>query len=223
MNQSSQTKTSPYKAIFWDNDGVLVDTEQYYLKANQDIFKEQGFELTLASYQENFLLKSCGAWHLLQEAKPELLESDISFLKEKRNKRYEELISEESIEVRGAGEILEALFPKYYMAVVTSAYRQHFDLIHQRTGFLKYFQFTLANGEYGPSKPAPEPYLAALKKSGFSKEECLVIEDSKRGLLSAKAAGIDCWIIKTELTKDEDFSDARKVFESLEEIRQHLV
>ena len=56
---------SNYKAILWDNDGVLVDTERFYFEANRQKLKELGVELTLEMYQQFFLLDSRGAWHLL--------------------------------------------------------------------------------------------------------------------------------------------------------------
>ena len=68
------------------------------------------------------------------------------------------------------------------MAIVTSSRRVHFDAMHTRTGLIPYFDFVLAREDYALSKPDPEPYLAAMKKSGCGPEECLVVEDSPRGL-----------------------------------------
>ena len=68
------------------------------------------------------------------------------------------------------------------------------------------------------SKPNPEPYLTALKKSGFNAEECLVVEDSPRGLASALAAGIRCLVIPNDLTRGASFTGAWRVLESCLEI-----
>ncbi len=212
---------SNYKAILWDNDGVLVDTERFYFEANRQKLKELGVELTLEMYQQFFLLDSRGAWHLLDGRG--YSEEEIEQFKVERNSIYSELIDSEEVVVEGAAETLEKLSKHYFMAVVTSAYREHFERIHNRSGFHKYFQFALVNGEYGKTKPAPDPYLAGLERSGFKRDECIVVEDSQRGLRSAVAAGIDCWVIKTEMTAGSDFSLAKRQFENLIQVREALL
>jgi len=210
-----------YKAILWDNDGVLVDTERFYFEANRRKLAELGVELTLEMYQQFFLLESRGAWHLLDGQG--YSDEQIEGFKKERNQTYSELIDSGDVVVEGAPETLEQLSKHYFMAVVTSAYREHFERIHDRSGFKKYFKFVLANGEYGRSKPAPDPYLEALKKSGFQAEECIVVEDSERGLRSAHAAGIDCWIIRTEMTARSDFSFAKREFDNLVQVKEALL
>ena len=56
-----------YKAILWDNDGVLVDTERWYYEATKRVMKEEGFNLTLDVYRKTFLKSNSGAWHLLKD------------------------------------------------------------------------------------------------------------------------------------------------------------
>jgi len=68
--------------------------------------------------------------------------------------------------------------------------------------------FTLCVEEYPRSKPHPDPYLAGMKKLNASKEECLVIEDSQRGLTSAVNACIECAVVANEFTATHDFSKA---------------
>jgi len=75
--------------------------------------------------------------------------------------------------------VLDALHGTYVMGIVTSSEPDHFALIHQTTGLLTYFHFVLTASDYMHSKPHPEPYLLAVKRSGCCKEECLVIEDSE--------------------------------------------
>ncbi len=213
--------TAPYKAIFWDNDGVLVDTEQFYFEANRRVYAEHDIELSLEQYKQFFLLESRGAWHLMDGKG--YSEEKIESLKKQRNGIYAELVSTEDIIVESAAQTLEQLSPHYFMAIVTSAYREHFEVIHARSGFMKYFSFVLANGDYARSKPQPDPYLLAIERSGFAPADCIVVEDSERGLRAAKAAGLDCFVIKTEMTADADFSKADRVFDSLGEVREVLL
>lgn len=60
--------------------------------------------------------------------------------------------------------------------------------------------------------------MRALELSGLSPEKCLVIEDSERGLIAAKSAGLQCWVIPTAMTKLGDFLKADRILNSIKEI-----
>jgi beta-phosphoglucomutase-like phosphatase (HAD superfamily) len=83
---------------------------------------------------------------------------------------------------------------------------------------LPYFHFVLTASDYTHSKPHPEPYLLAVERSGFRPEECLVIEDSERGLTAALAAGLRCIVVPNAFTRGSNFAGAYKVLESLTEL-----
>jgi len=204
------------KAIFWDNDGILVDTEQFYYKATKEILAAVGVDLTLELFSELLLKQAKGAWHLAEEKG--CSEQEIKALHKQRNENYLEHLRTEEIGIGGAKEVLQQLYGKVKMCIVTSSLKESFEVIHSRTGFLEYIDFVLANGDYPLSKPDPSPYLIALEKSGLKPEECVVIEDSLRGLTAAKAAGLQCWIIPTELTKEQDMSAADKILNSIAEV-----
>ena len=208
------------KAIFWDNDGVLVDTEHLYFRSTQQAMASVGIELDPSTYREYFLKRSHGVWHLA--AKHGVSESDIESLRQQRNRLYSQLLHDESGPMDSAEQVLQTLFGRYMMAVVTTAHGEHFDIIHQRTGFKRFFDFILTREDYGESKPDPEPYLTALEKSGYQPEECLVIEDTERGLTAAVAAGIRCWVIPTALNLESDFSAADKILKHISEVPEHL-
>jgi len=206
------------KAIFWDNDGILVDTEQYYYKATKDVLATVGVDLTEELFAELLLKQAKGAWHLATEKG--YADEEVKKLHRQRNANYLEMLKTEHLEIDGAKEVLKQLHGKVHMSIVTSSLQDTFAAIHERTGFLNYIEFFLANGDYPKSKPDPSPYLVALEKSGFSPEECIVIEDSQRGLIAAKSAGLKCWVIPTDLSGDQDFSEADKVVTSILDIPQ---
>ncbi|GAA2479637.1 HAD family hydrolase [Winogradskya humida] len=94
------------------------------------------------------------------------------------------------------------------MAIVTTAKRADFELIHQNRHIRQFMDFVLVREDYNHAKPHPEPYLTGLNRFGATREETLVIEDSARGLNSAVAAGIDCAIVHNDFTRTHDFSRA---------------
>ena len=203
-----------YKSILWDNDGILVNTEEWYYQATKKVMNEHGFNLTLDIYNETFLKNNQGAWHLINDIDKNIIPN----LRAKRNKIYSNFLKTEDIFIKDASKVLKLLFKKYKMGIVTSSRRDHFNIIHKRSNLLKYFQFIVANDEFSNSKPHPEPYLIGLNKSGFNVKECLAIEDSERGMRSAKNAKLDCWVIPTKLTEKSDFNDADKVINNINEL-----
>ena len=212
--------TTMKKAIFWDNDGVLVDTERLYFAATRQILATVGVALSKDQFIELILVQGKGAWHLAIEQG--VSPNCIGDLRNQRDALYSRLLSQDRSVIDGAGEVLEALHGHYVMGVVTSSRKEHFKLIHRSSGLLKYFDFILTGDDYIKYKPNPEPYLLAVQKSGFRKEECIAIEDSERGLKSAKSAGISCIVIPTELTKTGNFSQADKIAGNIKEILTEL-
>jgi len=209
-----------YRAILWDNDGVLVDTERWYFHANREVLAKVGVELTEALYCEHFLASSGGAWHLA--AARGLGEADIAVLRRERDERYQQFLEEQPLAIAGVRETLQALRPHYAMGIVTSSRRAHFETIHRRTGFLEFFDFALTAEDYARCKPAPDPYLQAIVRSEFSAAECLAIEDAPRGLTAARAAGLDCWVIPTALSRPADFSGGTRILRDVTEVASLL-
>jgi len=202
-----------YAAVLWDNDGVLVDTERWYFHATRAVFAEAGIELTPGLYSEYFLTHSGGTSRLASERG--LNESDIATLIDTRNARYLHSLEHENITIEGVRDTLAALRPQFTMGVVTSSRRSQFEAIHRRSGLLEFFDFVVTHEDYARSKPAPDPYIAAVARAGFPAGRCLAIEDAPRGLAAARSAGLDCWVIGTGLTRGVPFPSANRILNSI--------
>ncbi len=201
------------KAIFWDNDGILVDTEKLYYKASKITFAKIGIDLTSEMYIQYFLKQSHGTWHLAKVLG--YSDETISELRNERNQLYSKLLETEIEIIDGAESVLSELYGKVKMGIVTSSRKDHFEIIHKQTGFLKYFDFIVTSEDVKNTKPDPEPYIKALELSGMKKEESIVIEDSERGLRAAISAGLKCYIIPTELTKNSNFTGAERILDNI--------
>src|SRR6476661_7896864 len=208
------------KAIFWDNDGVLVNTEHIYFEATQRILATIGIPLTPEQYLEMFLVQGKGAWHLAEEGG--FTAAEIEALRNQRNILYGQLLAEAPLVIDGVDRVLESLHGRYVMGVVTSSRKDHFDVIHRNTGLLKYFDFVLTAGDFTRVKPDPEPYVRAVARSGVPADACVAIEDSARGLESARAAGISCLVVPTDLTRWSDFAGADRVLANIGELLRVL-
>ncbi len=206
------------KAIFWDNDGVLVDTEHLYFEASRDALRQVGIELSLAQFVH--LTLDLGKSPIGLAARRGIPAQTVEVLRRRKNERYADLLQNGAEPMAGAAETLAALHGKVAMAIVTSSRRDHFDLIHRNNGLLGFFDFILTREDYQHSKPNPEPYLKALKASGLRAEECLVIEDTRRGLEAARQAGLRCVVMPNRLAPNNNFNDAFQVIRELQEVTQ---
>ena len=105
------------------------------------------------------------------------------------------------------------------MAVVTTARRVDFDLIHAERQITRFMEFVLVREDYGNTKPHPEPYLTGLERLGATAAETLVVEVSVRGLRSAVAAGIDCAVVHSDFAATQDLHEAAYRIDGLRELR----
>jgi HAD superfamily hydrolase (TIGR01509 family) len=206
------------RVLLWDHDGVLVETEGLYLQATREVLADVGVVLDDALYRQLFLVEGIGAWHLVRGVS----DRELAALKERRNARYTALLTGGDVYIPGALAMVADLAPLYRMAIVTSSRRAHFDTIHRGKALPSYFELVLTHGDYAASKPDPEPYLTAVARLGAAPADCLVIEDSERGLRAAHAANLACWVIPSALTAESDFSRAERRFDSLADLHQAL-
>jgi len=203
-----------FKAIFWDNDGVLMETEHLYYRANAEALSSLGIELTPAVFQDISLGQGQSVLALAGAAE--------ASLRPWRDQRYHELLGSEAAVIPGVNATLGRLHGRQPMAIVTSCRRVHFERMHRDSGLLDYFDFTLTREDYGNSKPDPEPYLTACRRVGQEPEACLAIEDSPRGVMAAARAGLAVAAIPGSMNRGGDFSAARWLLESVLQLPELL-
>lgn len=204
--------------LLWDHDGVLVDTEGLYLQATREVLASVGVALDDALYRELFLVQNRGAWHLVRDHD----DGALAALKQRRSERYTELLTSGDVYLPGALAMISELATRHRMAIVTSSRRAHFEAIHHGRELPRHFELILAREDYAESKPDPEPYLTAVARLGVPPSDCLVIEDSERGLRAAHAAGLRTWVIPSALTRGSDFARAERRFEDIASLHAAL-
>ncbi len=174
------------KAILWDNDGVLVDTEKHFFAATRKTLASVEIDLTRDLFIEFSLIKGFGLSDYLEKHKIDTRRCDD--LKIIRNEEYSKLLKQDTQLIEGVKQTLKLLYGRYRMGIVTSSRKDHFEIIHRKTEILGHFDLILTREDYKKSKPDPEPYLKALDIIGVKPDECLVVEDSASGLLPSPCA-----------------------------------
>ncbi|MDY7546731.1 HAD family phosphatase [Glaciimonas sp. CA11.2] len=209
------------KGILWDNDGVLVNTEEIFYATNREIFSEQGIDLSPGEFIAWFLEDNRGAWHLLRERG--YSDRKISELRKARNAAYTAALHQSTGLARsGIADLLARLYRKIPMGIVTASFKEDFYLMHGKLQFLNYFDFVLTRNKKLRPKPHPDSYLLGLKKLGVLAANCIAVEDSPRGLAAATAAGIKCIVIRSNLLMNYQFVNAYRVVDSVDELTIEL-
>lgn len=181
------------KAIIFDMDGVLVDSEPFHIQIEKQLFLLNQILVTDEEHHQfmgvatDVMWKKLAERHSLNLSVEELTEQNrvesIRFFRE----------VDEIPVMPGLVDLLESLRKKDYpMAVASSSFPEIIHLILERTGLRKYFEVTVSSQEAGKSKPDPDVFLLAAEKLGIYPSDCLVIEDSKNGIKAAHAAGMRC-------------------------------
>lgn len=207
------------KFILFDHDGVLVETELWYFRANEKAMEELGVSLELDYYLE--LMKHGGNWWELALEQGVSLD-EVNRARERRSRYYQHYLRTEDITIHGVEEVLSSLSKEYRMGIVTTSRRVDFELIHHNNRITRFMEFVLCEEDYPRAKPHPDPYLKGLQLFNAHPQEAIVIEDSQRGLTSAIAAGIECAIVKNDFTASHDFSAATYRIDSLDDLQRLL-
>ena len=208
------------KGVLWDNDGVLVDTETLFFDITCKAFNELGVALTRDIWCKRYLTDGCPSREIAAElgADP----SRIAQLLERRNQQYRALLAQPATIRPHVRETLTALAGRIRLAIVTGCDREQLDLVHRSTELLGFFEVIVTSDDCEHPKPHPELYLTALKALNLPAAECIAIEDSPRGLASARAAGVSCLAVPTQLTAGLDFGGAISIEEDVSGILSKL-
>ena len=140
----------PRRYILWDHDGVLVDTERWYFVATRDVLQGVGVELSQETYLD-YMTRGQSCWDLCRARG--MSDDEVSRYRGLRDSIYQEHLRTQAIEVDGVADVLSTLSRSFEMAVVTTARREDFELIHQsRTSRILPIR---ADGRRLPARQAP--------------------------------------------------------------------
>jgi HAD superfamily hydrolase (TIGR01509 family) len=222
------------RALIFDCDGVLADTELYgHLVAFNQMWREFGVPWQWSPEQYAEKLRIGGGKERMASlfrdpdfqqsfAVPKTEEERQALIAQWHKEKtaiYQQIISSGAIPPRsGIKRVAEAaLAAGWQLAVASTSARPSVDAVLTHVvGELNAKRFTVLAGDIVPAKkPAPDIYLLASEELGIAPENCVAIEDSRNGLLSAAAAGIRVLVTTSWFTKDEDFSEALLVVSAL--------
>ena len=193
-------------AVIFDMDGVLVDSEPFGFEALRRVMARYGLpygEEENAEFLGRTTLDSCQILrerHRLPEAAETLADWYVEGMLEQ--------IARGPIPMAGVPEVLRRIRAAgYRMALASSAEVRVIDANLTALGLRPLFDAVVSGTQVARGKPAPDGFLAAAERLGAPPATCLVVEDSRNGLLAAKAAGMRCAVVPCAHTRHQDFGE----------------
>jgi HAD superfamily hydrolase (TIGR01509 family) len=220
---------SPLRAILFDVDGTLAETERDgHRVAFNRAFSDAGLPWHWDERLYGQLLAVTGGReriaHYARQYAPDWLaapdaEARIAKLHKSKNAAYEALVRSGAVTLRpGVAELFDAIEAAgLLLGIVTTTSRGNIDALLTSTlgaQSLDRFAVIVAGEDVARKKPDPEAYLLALQKLALPAQACIAVEDSRNGLRAALAASIATFIVRSLYAWDEDFSGAAAVFDS---------
>jgi HAD superfamily hydrolase (TIGR01509 family) len=216
------------KAILFDFDGVILDSEDLHFEAFRRVFAEEGVSLSRETYYESclgFNDVECLRWGLAASGRIERPDA-LARLTERKARYFDELLGTHMRFFPGVPAFIRAAGRKYPLAVTSMARREEIEFALRKEGLLDPFRLIVSGQDVEKTKPDPEPYEKTLRllnahlslsQTGraIRPEECLVIEDSAAGIQSAKAAGMRVLAL-AQTAEAERLKAADRVLPSLE-------
>jgi HAD superfamily hydrolase (TIGR01509 family) len=205
------------KAVIFDFDGLILDTETHEYYVLNELFKEHGSELPLHIWGK-VIGTQAGFNPLLFLEEQIGKKLDQKMLTKLRRERFQERIQKEG-PLPGVEDYLKAAKSNGLKIGLASSSNYQWVSTHlQNLGLFEYFECIRTSDDVERVKPDPALFLETSKCLGVSPSECLVFEDSANGALAAKNAGMYCVIIPNEVTKGLDFCEVDHRLESMAEL-----
>ncbi|MDQ6735311.1 MAG: HAD family phosphatase [Nitrospirota bacterium] len=215
------------RAIIFDFDGVIADSEPIHFAVFQRVLGEKGFFLSQEEYYADYLGyddKGCFAAFLALHGHP-VTQETIDELVGRKAAAYFDYIKEHPVIFPGVCELIHEVAMSHPLAVCSGALRHEIEFILEQAGIRKAFAHITSAEDVIHGKPNPEGFLhalAALNQHGADRfmtpDECLVIEDSLPGIRGAHAAGMKVLAV-ANTHRVEDLQEADAVTSSLADVK----
>ena len=193
-------------------DGVLVDGEPLHFEAVNRVMATEGKSISLDAYKPYMGTKTGWSDMIRDYGMSQPLEHYAAVYRDMMVESY----GANAVALPGAVSLVNGLRQRgVTVGLASSSIRPWVDACLRRIGLADAFVSVTSGTDVQEGKPSPEIYLLAAKRLGVDPARCLAFEDAPAGILSAKAAGMECWAVRTEYTRGLPLPDPHREFESL--------
>lgn len=211
------------KAILFDHDGTLVDSEPAHFRLWKQVLADYGVDLGEQQYADYYAGVPSHANALDMISRFSIDESPEALVRQKALAVGEFLSREAFPPMPGALQIVRRFHALGLRLAIVTGSESAVAMATTRTYSLQpLFETIVAGNHVQRNKPHPDGYLLAMQRLGVTADECLAIEDTEHGLNAATAAGIPCLAVPNAMSMHHDFSGAAGTFCGLAEVERWI-
>lgn len=206
------------RAIIFDFDGLILDTETPEYRSFAELFREHGAELGRETWGK-WIGKDASGFNVYDHLDACVGRTlDREAVRSRRRAKYEALIASEQARPGVEDYLRDAKRLGLRIGLASSSTREWVEGYLSKLGLLDYFDALRTRGDVAKAKPDPELYVRAMEALGVGPDEAVAFEDSPNGALAAHRAGLRCVIVPNELTRGLTFGEHTLRLESMAEL-----
>lgn len=212
------------KAVIFDMDGLMVDTEPIQSKSFENVIRSYGVEPVFGSSGLVHQVGVRGDKNFRAMKKRYNIADEVEVLRKKRRVEYEKLLEDGIEPMPGLMSLLELLQQKrIHIALASGSPLKHIKFILDSIGATKYFEVIISGEDVRHGKPNPECFIKTSQLLKIPAEKCLVIEDAESGVNAACKIGMKVIAVPSRHTDKHTMVNADKVLSSLAKITWKII
>lgn len=207
------------KLFIFDMDGVIIDSEPLHFEVDILTMKQFGVEITKEELEQFVGMTNPEMWSIIKP-RYQLQQTIDELIKVQLDLKIQYLENTQILPIDGIPELIQQLKDnQIQLAIASSSPRRFIEGVLNKFNIADQFHYVLSGEEVNKGKPEPDIYLEVASQLKVHPDDCMVLEDSRNGVLAAKRANMYCIGYVNPNSGNQDLSLADKIVTSIHDIK----